>query len=266
MLLEPPGQDIPARHGLTAALPVGRGSAALAAVVLAVLSRGDAITLAVALAVVAWRPLPAVGLTGALLATGWRFGSTSLEAIAGAQAVLGPAGVVGPGRAAAASLVAAVAVVLACPREVGGTEPPIRWSGAPEPAVEPPPSDVGGTRPPDSGFGAPNLLATVAFGATAALVVAGPAPGGDLWVRAVAGIVASVAAFFVSRLLPTRVREIAAALCGAGALGLLAGVAPGWSGTLDPDALHAGLALVVAVGALWAVGASAAGALGRQGD
>ena len=71
--------------------------------------------LAALLALAAWRPLPAVAIVTALVATAWRWSSTALEDIAGAQAVLGPAGVVDPPAAAAAAWLGAVAVLLATP-------------------------------------------------------------------------------------------------------------------------------------------------------
>lgn len=101
LLLEPPRADVPPGAGLT--LPVTttiRLGAAAAALLLAVLSRGDVLVLAAMLALLTWRPLPVVALVPALVAGGWRWGSTSLEAISGAQAVLGPAGTVGPTAAA----------------------------------------------------------------------------------------------------------------------------------------------------------------------
>ena len=96
-----------------------RSAAAVAALVLAILSRGDALVLGALLVVVAWH-LPALAVIPALLAASWRWGSTSLDALAGAQAVLGPAGFVGPTAAAAGSWLAAVANVLSPPPEGGG--------------------------------------------------------------------------------------------------------------------------------------------------
>ncbi|MFL6204248.1 MAG: hypothetical protein ACJ739_02775, partial [Acidimicrobiales bacterium] len=95
-----------------------RAAALVAALVLALLSRGDVIVLAALLAVGAWSPLPAIAVVTALLAAAWRWSSTALEDIAGAQAVLGPAGVVDPPTHAAAAWLGAVAIVLATPNLV----------------------------------------------------------------------------------------------------------------------------------------------------
>ena len=66
----------------------------------------------------AWRPLPAVAIVSALAATAWRWSSTALEDIAGAQAVLGPAGRRRPAAAAVAAWLGALAIVLATPNLV----------------------------------------------------------------------------------------------------------------------------------------------------
>src|SRR5690606_3159957 len=100
----------------------------------AALSRGDALVLGAALALAAWRPLAAVGVAAAVAASSLRWGTTSLEALAGGQEVLGPAGWVGPTSAAAASWLAAAAVLLAAGRPlagVGGVERRIAVPGAP---------------------------------------------------------------------------------------------------------------------------------------
>ena len=72
--------------------------------------------LAALLGLAAWRPVAAAAVAAALAATAWRWSSSSLEDIAGAQAVLGPAGWVGPALGAAGSGLAALAVLLAAPR------------------------------------------------------------------------------------------------------------------------------------------------------
>ena len=207
-----------------------RGGAATAVLVLAVLSRGDVLVLGALLVLVAWR-LPALVLLPALLAAGWRFGSTSLEALAGAQGVLGPAGLVDPARGAAASWCAAAAVVLVAPAEGPWTE--------------------------DAGADAPKprwgrLLVAAATGVAAAVVVAGPAPGGDLWVRVVASVVGAAAALGVLALrargaAPGRALDIAGGAAGLAAVPLLVGEAPGWDGTVDGDALRLGIVLALAV-------------------
>lgn len=235
MLVEPPRPVVPARAGLTIAAGVPlRTAASVAALVLAVLSRGDVVVLAALLALAAWH-LPAVGaVVPALLASAWRWGSTSLDALAGAQAVLGPAGWTGPAAAAASAWLAAVAVVLA----VSGRLP----------------------RPP-------SLVLAVATGATAAVVVAGPAPGGAVWVRVLATVVATGLALVVAAWrTPQRgaVIDGIAIVAGLGALALAGLDAPALSGTFDGAALRTGAALAVAVVALAAVGERTVTAMRQQ--
>lgn len=265
LLLEPPRADVPPGAGLT--LPVTttiRLGAAAAALLLAVLSRGDVLVLAAMLALLAWRPLPVAALVPALVAGGWRWGSTSLEAISGAQAVLGPAGTVGPTAAAVSAWLAAVAVVLVTPdlrtRREGG------WWGRPTGAA---PRWV-----PSVASAAPGaqLLGAAAVGATAAVLAAGPAPGGAVWARVLLAVVATVAALSVATLRrrsaeterrwPTqRILDAAAAVAGIGALVLAAGDAPGWSGTFDPSAAAAGTAIGLAAAVLLAALVAATAAL-----
>jgi len=211
-----------------------RTGAAVAALVLAVLSRGDALVLAALLAVVAWRPA-ALAVVPALLASSWRWGSTSLEALAGAQAVLGPAGIVGPAVAATASWLAAAAILLSVPSHVGGM----------------------GRR--EAGAGAPNrLVGAAAAGAAAAAVVAGPAPGGDVWIRVAGTVVAAMLALGIAPLRRghgrvSRTLDVAAVGAAAGALAAASRDAPAWAGTIDGQALGRGVALAVAAVAVVAV-------------
>jgi len=126
----------------------------------------------------------------ACLASVVRWGSSSLGAIAGAQAVLGPAGWTGDIAAVASAWCTAVALV----------------AGAPA---------------------GPALLA-LPFGVAAADVVAGPAPGGALAVRVLATAVAAALALAVSARLRSagwaRALDTGCVLAGALAL-LLAGIA-----------------------------------------
>jgi hypothetical protein len=211
-------------------LALGRAAAATAALVLAVLSRGDAVVLAALLAVAAWR-IPALVLLPAVVAATWRFGSTSLEALAGAQSVLGPAGLVDPVRAAAASWCAAASVVLSVATLRGEAL--------------------------DRRVDVTSVAVVAASGATAAALVAGPSLGGAWWWRALAAIVASGAAVLVRRLRPRldRQLDVAAIVAGLAPVPLLIGVAPGWSGTLDSGALRSGLLLAVATAVLVAAAA-----------
>ncbi len=266
MLVEPPRPILPARAGLTISTrTLVRIAASAAALLLAVLSRGDAFVLAALLTLAAWH-LPALpAVLAALLATSWRWGSTSLEAWAGAQAVLGPAGVVGPGRAAAGAWCAAAALVLAAPRRMGRSRHEVRGTGGPWGARDAPNLRLAGVAlrvrgmgGPKGAPGAPNLVLAAATGATAAAVVGGPAPGGVLWVRAAATVVATVVALAVStqraRHRVDRVADGLAIAAGLVAVVLVAGDAPGWWGTVDGGALGRGALIALAVAALVAVG------------
>lgn len=249
MLLEPPGPHVPARHGLS---PFGaaRAGAAAAAVLLAALSQGDAVALSVALALAVWRPIPVLAVAGALGASSLRWGSTSLEAWSGAQAVLGPAGVVGPAQAAVSAWSAAVALVLsvgAAGRVARGLGP---WgrravgggSGRPGDAVRE------GDRPVTSaGWVAAGLA--IAAGTSAATVVAGAAPGGEVGIRVLAALGGAVAAWFLASG-PSAVRrwgELVGVLLAAAAVVLAAPGEAGRSGIVDGGRLVQGLALVLVV-------------------
>lgn len=253
MLVEPPRPHVPARAGLTIApSSLLRAAVSAAALALALLSRGDAVVLAVLLGAAAWH-LPSAGaVLAALVASSWRWGSTSLEALAGDQAVLGAAGLVGPGRAAASAWVAALAVVLASPAT--------RWrrlriealrGGA---AAERPLLDVG------------VATSAAASGAVSAAIVAGPSLGGDWWLRALATVVAAAAALAVGRLRHEHRRaiDVAALLAGLVAVVLAAGDAPTWWGTVDRAALHTGIALGGAVASIAVVGGLAVVAMGHR--
>jgi hypothetical protein len=114
---------------------VVRVAAIGAATAIAVLSRGDLIVLAVVLAIAAFDLVAGAAALLVALAVMARLGTTSLAAMAGAQAVLGPAGATGPGFGALSAWLGALALVLVSPDG---------WAAVP-------------------------------FGATAALVVIGPA-------------------------------------------------------------------------------------------
>ncbi|MCU1484050.1 MAG: hypothetical protein JWN67_796 [Actinomycetia bacterium] len=118
--------------------------------------------LAVLVAVVLGSPVGALTSVLAFLAACWRWGSGWLVAVVGAQAVLGPAGAVGPPSAALSSWLAAVALVVAVP-------------GA-------------------------SLVAALAVGASAALVVAGPAGLDGAGTRLAATAALGLLAFGVGRL------------------------------------------------------------------
>ena len=191
--MEPPGPHLPGRPpaavdvhlsdggATTGAGPVGLAAVA-AATALAGTSSGDVVLLAVLLGLAAGDLTAGVCAALALAALAVRWGSTSLDAIAGAQAVLGAGGLVGPAAAVAAAWAAGAALVLAPRRE---------WQ-------------------------------TVAFGAASAVCVAGPsiAGFGDAVVR-VAGVTAGVgAALVLGRRVPAPARARAALGSAAAALAL----------------------------------------------
>jgi hypothetical protein len=224
------------------AVTAGRVAAASAALVLAATSRGDAAVLGVAPLLGALRASAVPGIVAALLASSLRWGSTSLEALSGAQAVLGPAGWVGPSSAAAGSWLAAGALL--CALVPDGGAPLLgdrRWSDR---------------------LGLLDLGLVAAGGAAAAAVVAGPSPGGDLWVRVVAALAGAALALGAAGL-RRRHRDVDVGLdVAAGVLGLAAVVAVraeggAWSGLVDRSALAEGATIAGAV-AIAVVGAWAA--------
>lgn len=92
-----------------------RLGAAAAAAGLALTSSGEAVLLGLLLAVASGQVWTTAVATVAALAMGLRWGSTSLDAIAGAQSVLGPAGLVGSLGAAASAWFGGLALVLVSP-------------------------------------------------------------------------------------------------------------------------------------------------------
>ena len=185
MPLEPPGTDLPARprtRPLTAATgrDVVRLAAGAGAAVMALSSSGDVLLLGVLLGGAAGSVWAGAAGVAAGLAVLVRWGSPSLDALAGAQSVLGPAGLVGPPLAAAATWVAGAALVLAAPSLPWGE---VRRAGV------------------------ARVVGALAFALTAAAIVAGPGPGGDLWVRVAASALAAVAIVAVSPLVASRLGE-----------------------------------------------------------
>ena len=134
---------------------------------LAATTTGDAFVAAALLALAVGDGIAAVTVVAAITATVVRWGSSSLTAVAGAQAVLGPAGVTGGVLDAASSWLAAAAVAL--------------------------------TRGPGPPF--------VPAGVLAGVLVAGIAIGEpiDVVVRIAVSAVGVAAAFGAARLLPTRI-------------------------------------------------------------
>ena len=147
-----------------------------------VTSSGDTVLLAVLLGVAAADVAVGAVAVIATLALAVRWGSTSLDAIAGAQSVLGPGGVVGPAAAVGSAWCAAVALVITAPK------------------------------------GWPAL----AFGGTAALAVAGLGPGGpgDVALRVAGAVVGMACALVAASRLPARPARAAGIVLAAAALGL----------------------------------------------
>ena len=214
LFLEPLDPYLPARPGSLAALGPLRLTAAGAAVVLAVSSTGHVAVLAVLLAVLVGQPaaVGAVLLAGIALLERW--GTPSLDAVAGAQSVLGPGGFVGPRAAAASAWFAALALVLASPRLA---------SDDADSAAMPGPTR---RRLPPGGA----LVAALALGAAAAAAVAGPdfETGGLLRLGATAGAV--LVAAVVSSLRWPKVTAGLALIAGVVAAALGVAVATGRMG------------------------------------
>jgi hypothetical protein len=206
-----PHRVVPGRAHLTQAL-------AAAALVLAVSSRGELALVALLLVLPDVSVPSVVAALGAVVASSWRWGTTSLEALAGAQAVLGPAGGIGPGGAAAGSWLAAAALLLALSR---GRDP----------------------------------MRFAAVGATVAAVLAGPAPGGELPVRVAVALGASVAAYGLAswRAEGGRGDRLVAwlgALAGLGALVAVAAADEAQPASVELGLVGQGAAIAVAVGAV----------------
>jgi hypothetical protein len=178
--------------------------------VLLVGSIGDGAVVVLLLALAAADVAPVVVALLVAVTTVLRFGSSSLDAVAGAQAVLGAGGVVGPARAAAATWLAAGALVLAAP---GGVQ-------------------------------------AVPFGVAAGALVAGPAPRtpADLLVRAGGALVGGAVAWMAGRWLPPWLMWLGAAAA-AVSVGLVVDRRHALVGpTLD--AVARGAAIAVAAGLL----------------
>ncbi len=134
----------------------------------------------VVLAVLVAQPFAVGAVVLAGLTVLERWGSPSLEAVAGAQSVLGPGGLVGPASAAASAWLAAVALVLASPH-VGDRN-----------------AGDGGTARSRRRPSAAAVLVALAMGSAAALVVAGPSFSDDLPIRLGATAVAVAVSAVVS--------------------------------------------------------------------
>ncbi len=176
MLVESPGPDVPgASHPCTIpALGPLRLTAASAAVLPALSSKGDLAILVVLLAFVARERLVALGVLAAGAGVVVRYGSGSLSALAGSQSVLGPAGLVGPPAQAIGAWLAALALI-AAGSLLGGAPRPLP---AGEPTIPRP------TRAP--------WIVAMAFGASATAVVVGPSASRGLLLRVGATLLATL--------------------------------------------------------------------------
>jgi len=155
------------------------------------------VALAVLLSVLVAHPAAVGAVLFAGIAVLQRWGTPSLDAVAGAQSVLGPGGVVGPQAAAASAWFAAAALVLATPRP-GGDE------------ADPPPASHGKRRRLKAG----TLVPALALGAAAAAAVAGPDVGSDILLRLGATAVAVLLATVVSSLRRQDVTAVLALVAG----------------------------------------------------
>lgn len=161
-----------------------RTGVGVGAAVLVLSSTGEVVLLAVLLGAAAGELLAGAVAMLATVAVALRWGTTSLDAIAGAQTVLGPAALVGPVAAAASTWFAAAALILVKAR----------------------------------GF------AALLFGLTAGVIVVGPAGALDrVALRAVAATLGAALALGAQSYAPTAARPVALALAGgAVALAVLA--------------------------------------------
>ena len=166
-------------------VPIPRAALLVAALALAVTSRGDVVVLALLLGFGAGRRASGLAAGAALAAALVRWGSPALGAIAGAQAALGPAGWTGSAAAVASAWLGALALVLA--------------------AVSFDKTSIAVT-----------ALSVAPFAVAAADVVVGPAPGGALVLRVLAGVTALAATMLLARW-----RSMPALAVGSGALALL---------------------------------------------
>jgi len=184
--IEPPPPNVDGRF----TVPMPGAVLLVAALAMAISSRGDVVVLALLLGFGAMRRASGVAIALALTASLVRWGSPSLGAIAGAQAVLGPAGWTGSAAAVASAWLAAVALLLAA----------VPLSRANNLVL---------------------ALWLAPFAIAAADVSVGPAPGGALPLRVVASVVAMAAAVALARW-----RSLPTIAIGCGALALLcAGIA-----------------------------------------
>jgi hypothetical protein len=183
-------------------VPLAPAALAIAALVLAITSRGDLVVLAVLLAAAGANGTHVVAIAMACAAALVRWGSSSLGAIAGAQAVLGPAGWTGDAAGVASAWLAAAALLACVPAW------PMRVEQQRTRTII-------------------TVLGCAAFAVTAADVSVGPAPGGALLARVVASIVAVCLAVVITRATVgrrrERVRTLVAVLAAATAV-LLAGL------------------------------------------
>jgi hypothetical protein len=199
---------------------VVRVAAIGAATVITILSRGDLIVLAIVLTIAAFDLVAGAAALLVALAVLARLGTTSLPAMAGAQAVLGPAGASAPGFGALSAWLGALALVLVSP---------IGWAAVP-------------------------------FGLTAALVVNGPAVTSweTLLVRGLAMIAFVDVALALRRWWPVATTRPVGVALGAAALvaGLVAAppggphIAHAMRTAAVPEAialLAAGIVIVVAI-------------------
>ncbi len=154
------------------------------------------VALVVLLSVLVAHPAAVGAVSLAGIAVLQRWGTPSLEAVAGAQSVLGAGGVVGPEAAAASAWFTAAALVLATPHPGGDDADPTPASGK--------------RRRPATG----TLVAALALGAAAAAAVVGPDFDDGLVVRLAGTAVAVVLATVVASLRHQKVTAVLALVAG----------------------------------------------------
>jgi hypothetical protein len=208
---------------------------AAAALVLAVASRGDAFVLLALAAALSTRPTAVAALALAAVGASWRWGASALVAWSSDQAVLGPAGFVGPAWAAAACWLAAVAVLLAVAHPAAGV---LRRDARP--------------------FTVLDQAQSLVAGVVAGLIVAGPAPGGNLAARVGVAVVAAALAITLNAARAAwrrfdAVCAIAAVVAGAGSVAAASVDGPAWEGTVAAAPIRDAVVLTVAAVAVVAV-------------
>lgn len=161
------------------ALSTLRLIAATSAVVLALSSKGDITILVTLLAFVSHERKSTLGILAVGASVVFRYGTSSLEALAGAQSVLGPAGLVGPTGLALSAWLGSLCLLCA---GFGLGTTPLRGDGVEASQAQ----------------GLPPSLVALALGASASVLTVGPSISRGLLLRAVSTAVGTSLTFVVA--------------------------------------------------------------------